>query len=160
MSADPSAATRDDPACHVCRENARDDLPPRERIVVTDHWRVCHAFDTSVEGWLVLDSLEHVEALHELPETAHAELGILLGRLSGALREEVGCAKTYVMLFSEADGFAHLHVHLVPRAVDQQPESRGPRVFRHLGPAAVGGVLDEEQRDAVAGRLAARLSAG
>lgn len=146
--------------CHVCRENARTDLPPRERVLVTEHWRVCHAFDTSLEGWLVLDARRHVEALHELDPEAHAELGTLLGRLSAALRAELGCAKTYVMLFSEAPGFGHLHVHLVPRADDQPAASRGPGVFRHLGPDAVGRLLDEAERDDVARRLAERLSAG
>jgi diadenosine tetraphosphate (Ap4A) HIT family hydrolase len=146
--------------CFVCSENARPDLPPRERIVVTDHWRVAHAFDTSLRGWLVLDAREHVTALDELPEAAHSELGDLLGRLSAALRAETDCVKTYVMQFSEAAGFDHLHVHLVPRMADQPEESRGPRVFRHLGPEAVGELLDADERDAVALRLASRLRPG
>ena len=144
--------------CHVCRENACPDLPPRERILVTEHWRVCHAFDTSLEGWLVVDALEHVGGLHELPPEAHRELGDLVGRLSTALVAELGCAKTYVMQFSEAAGFAHLHVHVVPRSADLPPESRGAAIFRHLGPTAVGDRVTPERRDDVARRLAARLS--
>lgn len=146
-------------SCHVCHENARPDLPPRERVVRTDHWRVAHAFDTSLEGWLVLDALEHVEALDEMPEAAHVELGVLVGRLSRALREVTGCAKTYVMQFSEAAGFGHLHVHLVPRPADQPAESRGPGVFRHLGPDAVGAHVTEARRDELALALAARMDA-
>ncbi len=145
------------PDCFVCSENARTDLPPRERVAVTDHWRVAHAFDTSLSGWLVLDARTHVSALDELPAAAHAELGDLLGRLTAALRSELGCAKTYVMQFSEAQGFGHLHVHLVPRMPDQPEESRGPAVFRHLGPGAVGTLVTEDERDRIALRLAAAL---
>lgn len=146
--------------CFVCSENARSDLPPRERVVVTDHWRAAHAFDTSLLGWLVLDARTHATALDELPPEAHAELGELLGRLSAALRAELGCEKTYVMQFSEAAGFEHLHVHLVPRLPDLPEDARGPSVFRYLGPGADGRLLPDEQRDAVALRLAARLRPG
>ncbi len=146
--------------CIVCAENARADLPPRERVLVTDHWRVAHAFDTSLPGWLVLDAREHVAALDELPPAAHAELGELLGRLSAALRAETGCAKTYVMQFSEAAGFGHLHVHLVPRMPDLPDDARGPAVFRYLGPGADGEQVGPEERDAIALRLAARLRPG
>ena len=37
------------------------------------------------------------------------------------------------MQFSEAEGFEHLHVHLVPRMVDQPADRTGPRVFGYLG---------------------------
>lgn len=40
-----------------------------------------------------------------------------------------GCQKTYVMLFTEAEGIAHLHVHVVPRMPDQPEDRRGPDVL-------------------------------
>ncbi len=75
----------------------------------------------------------HVEGLHEVTAQDAAVLGSLLQRLSVALVEVAGCVKTYVMLFAEAEGFAHLHVHLVPRPADLPPAHRGPGVFAHLG---------------------------
>ena len=33
------------------------------------------------------------------------------------------------MLFAEAEGFGHLHVHVVPRMPDFESEALGPRVF-------------------------------
>lgn len=149
-------ASRTVPDCHVCDQNARPDLPPRERVVLTEHWRVAHAFDSSLPGWLVLDPLRHVTALDELAPEAHGEMGLLLGRLSAALRAELGCVKTYVMLFAEAAGFGHLHVHLVPRMADQPADALGAGVFRFLG-------ADEDTRvpatemDDLARRIAARL---
>jgi diadenosine tetraphosphate (Ap4A) HIT family hydrolase len=119
--------------CYPCRHNAATDLPPREAVVRTDHWRVVHAFNSSLPGWLVLVPAEHVSAFDEVPVEAMAEMGALVGDLSRALREVVGCEKTYVMQFSEAPGFSHLHVHLVPRMPDQPDDRRGPAVFGYLG---------------------------
>jgi diadenosine tetraphosphate (Ap4A) HIT family hydrolase len=119
--------------CYACRNNAAPDLPSREAVVRTDHWRVAHAFNASLPGWLVLLPASHVHAFDELSSDAMADLGRLLGDLSRALREVVGCEKTYVMQFSEAPGFSHLHVHLVPRMPDQPDDRRGPAVFGYLG---------------------------
>ena len=118
--------------CFNCRNTALESLPPRESIVRTQHWRGGHAFNTTLPGWLVLAPLRHVAALDELPAEAHAELGTLLGSLSGALRTVTGCVKTYVMQFSEAEGFDHLHVHLVPRMADHPDDLKGPNVFGYL----------------------------
>ncbi|MEX0426344.1 HIT family protein [Nocardioides sp. DS6] len=146
--------------CFNCRGNADlDALPAREDITRTTHWRVAHAFDSSLPGWLVVVPLTHVTALDELPPEAHAELGTLLGRMSAALREVVGCVKTYVMQFSEADGFAHLHVHLVPRMPDQPDELKGPAVFGYLG-AAEGERVSEAERDRLAQALREALAVG
>lgn len=63
------------------------------------------------------------------PEAAD-ELGGLVRRLGLALGTVTGCVKTYLMQFSEAQGFSHLHLHLAPRSADHPEEARGPRVFR------------------------------
>ncbi len=101
--------------CLICRHNADEDLPVRDQIWRSGHWRVAHAFDTALPGWLVVLSARHVAALDELDPTAAQELGLLLHSLSSALRATTGCEKTYVMSFGEAEGFSHLHVHVVPR---------------------------------------------
>ena len=130
--------------CYSCEHNAAIDRPPREEVVLTGHWRVVHNFDTALPGWLVLVPLEHVLAFHDLPEQAMTELGDLVGRLSRALREVTGCAKTYLMQFSEAPGFSHLHVHLVPRMPDQPEDRKGPAVFGYLAPDEPDLVPDHE----------------
>lgn len=119
--------------CFSCRQTDAVTAPPAERILVTDHWRVAHAFDTDLPGWLVLLPRRHVTALAELRPDEAAEIGPLLQRISGALRQRVGAGKTYVMLFAEAEGFAHLHFHVVPRMPDQPDAERGPRIFARLG---------------------------
>jgi diadenosine tetraphosphate (Ap4A) HIT family hydrolase len=138
-----------EPGCYSCDHNAVADPPAREAVVVTPRWRAVHAFDSSLPGWLVLLPQRHVTALDQLDDDELRELGLLQGRLSGALRQVVGCLKTYSVLFAEAEGFAHLHVHLVPRMRDQPPDRRGPAVFGYLAddPALV---VPEGEQDRIA----------
>jgi diadenosine tetraphosphate (Ap4A) HIT family hydrolase len=117
---------------------------------------VAHAFDSSLAGWLVLLPTRHVSAFTDLTAEAADELGGLVRRASAALESVTGCVKTYLMQFSEAEGFSHLHLHLVPRMADQPAEARGPRVFTYLGADAEHRLPDAE-RDAVALRLRAAL---
>ena len=143
--------------CIACANNEKlGTLPPREEILVTGSWRVAHAFGTSLPGWLVLLPNAHVRALHELTDDAAAELGPLLKRVSQALCDVLGCAKAYAVFFAEAEGFEHLHVHVVPRMNWFGPEQRGPAVFALLGRSA-GAEVPEADRDALARQLRAAL---
>lgn len=118
--------------CYPCNQQAADALPPREDVVHTDHWRVAHAFNSTLPGWLVLLPTRHLTSFTELTPEAADELGGLVRRLGIALETVTGCVKSYLMQFSEADGFSHLHLHLVPRLADQPEDVRGPRVFAYL----------------------------
>ena len=129
-----------------------ENLPPRERIFAEGGWRVAHAFDSMLPGWLVLVPTRHVAALDELTVEEAKEFGLLARRASIALRDVVGCEKTFLMLFAEREGFAHLHVHVVPRMSDLDPQARGPRVFA-LVSADEAAWIPEPERDALALRL-------
>jgi diadenosine tetraphosphate (Ap4A) HIT family hydrolase len=135
--------------CYSCEHNAATDLPARESVVVTPRWRAVHAFNSSLPGWLVLLPQRHVTALDQLDDDELRELGLLQGRLSAGLRQAVGCVKTYSALFAEAEGFAHLHVHLVPRMPDQPPDRRGPAVFAYLADDHAL-VVPEDEQDRIA----------
>lgn len=64
--------TEDEGACFVCRQNAAvDRLPLRERILLTEHWRVAHAFDTSLPGWLVVGA----RVFPRMPDLPAASIG-------------------------------------------------------------------------------------
>jgi diadenosine tetraphosphate (Ap4A) HIT family hydrolase len=120
------------PGCFPCDQQTATSLPPREDVVHTDHWRVAHAFNSTLPGWLVLLPTRHITSFTELTPEAADELGGLVRRLSTALETVTGCVKTYLMQFSEAEGFSHLHLHLVPRLPDHPEDARGPRVFGYL----------------------------
>jgi diadenosine tetraphosphate (Ap4A) HIT family hydrolase len=120
------------PGCFPCDQQAAVLLPPRDDVVHTDHWRVAHAFNSTLPGWLVLLPTRHVTAFTKLTPEAAGELGGLVSRLSTALETVTGCVKTYLMQFSEAEGFSHLHLHLVPRMADHPEDARGPMVFAYM----------------------------
>ena len=120
------------PGCYPCDRQASADLPPREAVVQTDHWRVAHAFNSTLPGWLVLLPTRHVTSFTGLTPEAADEFGGHIRRMGTGLEAVTGCVKTYLMQFSEAEGFAHLHLHLVPRLPDHPEDARGPRVFAYM----------------------------
>jgi diadenosine tetraphosphate (Ap4A) HIT family hydrolase len=141
----------------TCEQNARpDSLPPRERIAADPHWRVAHAFGTEVPGWLVLLPRRHVTAIAELTDAEAAALGDWQVRLSRTLHTVTGCAKTYVVQFAEAEGFGHVHFHIIPRMRDLPEQLRGPKVFTLLGKPD-DQPLGRALRDVLASRIHAHL---
>lgn len=97
------------------------------------HWRLEHILPPiPLAGWLVLKPLRHIEALGDLSTGEATTFGPLVQRISAALSAAVQPAKVYLCQFSEAQHFAHLHFHLIPRAADLPTERRGPAVFELL----------------------------
>ena len=144
-------------SCFACSLAAQlPSLPPREAVIVEDGWRVAHAFNSALEGWLVVLPLRHVTSMDDLTPKEAETLGSLLRRTSKALTAVVGSAKAYFMFFAEADGFAHLHVHVVPRMEWFTHDQLGPRVFTFLG-GPESEWVNEADMDAVALRLRAAL---
>ncbi|GAA1610514.1 HIT family protein [Actinoplanes couchii] len=144
-------------SCYVCRNNDQfDQLPPRERIAADTYWRVAHAFNSTLPGWLVLVPRRHVTTVAGLTDDEAATLGTWQVRLSRALHEATGCVKTYVIQFAEQEGFGHVHFHVVPRMADIPDDLRGPKVFGYLARPPASGI-DERQRDDLAAALQARL---
>ncbi len=94
----------------------------------------------------------HVLAVADLTGAEAAEFGTLLRRASRALVEVTGCVKTYVAVFAEAEGFAHLHAHVVPRHADLPADRRSPAVFAYLG-APPAERFDGAARDELVQRL-------
>ncbi|MFF9980064.1 HIT family protein [Streptomyces erythrochromogenes] len=145
------------PDCYACGKEAElNELPPRECVAQDRHWRVAHALNSALPGWLVLLPRRHVVAVHDLTDAEASALGAWQVRLSRALRSVTGCTKTYVVQFAEAEGFAHVHFHIVPRTADLLPEHRGPGVFGLLRRPEQEWVT-AEQADRMAHALRSRL---
>jgi diadenosine tetraphosphate (Ap4A) HIT family hydrolase len=145
------------PGCYSCDQQAEASLPPRDDVVRTDHWRVAHAFNSTLPGWLVLLPTGHITSFTQLTPDAADELGGLVRRMSHALEQVTGCVKTYLMQFSEAEGFSHLHLHLVPRLADHPDDARGPKVFAFISEDRADWI-PESERDALALALRAALA--
>jgi diadenosine tetraphosphate (Ap4A) HIT family hydrolase len=143
--------------CFSCDQQGAGSLPPGDDVLHTAYWRVAHAFNSTLPGWLVLVPIRHVTSFSELTPEAADELGGLIRRLGAALEAVTGCVKTYLMQFSEAQGFSHLHLHLVPRLADQPDEARGPKVFVYLSDDQAEWLTPDE-RDTIAVSLREALA--
>ena len=146
--------------CRTCELLARRDAgeaPLWDCIVRTPSWDVVHCNATSLTGWVVLCARRHIAALADLTDNEARELGPLIKNVSVALREIVGCEKTYVIQFAEHELHRHVHVHVIPRAPELPVELQGPRVFALLGvPEAE--LVPEDDMNAFAAQLQRRLS--
>ena len=143
--------------CMTCHLTAiRHQQPICERIYETEHWRVAHAFNTSLPGWLVVIAKRHVESFAELTEAEAAAFGPFLHRVSRALQEVTGAVKTYTILFAEHSEHPHVHFHVVPRAADMPEADRSTRVFNYLGVSETEAV-PLVARNALAEQLRAHL---
>ena len=143
--------------CYICEITAQgDDAPTWQRIYVDEHWRVAHAFDTSLPGWLVLVPKRHIESLSDMtPEEAQG-FGPLVRALSAALEAVTGATKAYLAFFAESPLHRHVHVHIVPRMPGAEADRVGPGVFGYLG-AAPEAAVSEERRNELAVALRAHL---
>jgi diadenosine tetraphosphate (Ap4A) HIT family hydrolase len=112
--------------CLPCTNNARSDLPIRERIFDDGLWRVAHSFNSALIGWLVIILRRHATSLGDLTTAEGVALGSLVPALSRALQDELGVPKAYLAFMAEAQGFSHVHIHLIARP---PADLRGPRVF-------------------------------
>ena len=128
--------------CKTCELIAKRDAgtaPLWDCIQRTQLWDVVHCYDTALPGWLVLVVRRHIDAIDELTEEESVELGVLIRRVSMALKEITGCVKTYVVQFAEASDHPHVHFHIIPRMANQPEERRSTRIFEYLG-------VSEEER--------------
>jgi diadenosine tetraphosphate (Ap4A) HIT family hydrolase len=143
--------------CYSCAQEAEaGNLPPRESIAADDNWRAAHAFGTALEGWLVLVPRRHITSISELNDTEARSLGAWQVRLSRALHQVVGCQKTYIAQFAEAEGFAHVHFHVIPRPPGLADELRGPRIFQMMR-TDEHTVVTEQRMDQIARELSEHL---
>ena len=141
--------------CKTCELTQRRTLgaaPLWDCIYRAQFWDVVHAFNTSMPGWLVLVAQRHLEALDELTGDEAVELGLLIRRVSAALKEVTGCVKTYVMQFAEHRDHPHVHFHIVPRMADQPENRRSTQVFAYMD-ASEAEYVREEQMNEIAGQV-------
>ena len=127
-----------------------------DRIHRSTRWDVVHAFDTAVEGWLVLVVRRHTTAVAELTDGEAAELGPLIKEVSSALHHVLDCEKTYVAQFAEDPQHPHVHVHVIPRPRDLAENHRSFRVFGLLGVSNDESV-PEERMNEIARQLQSEL---
>ncbi len=121
--------------CKTCELTARRDAgtaPLWDSIHRTQFWDIVHSYNSELPGWIVLVARRHIQAVDELTESEAIELGVLIRRVSIALKQVTGCIKTYVMQFAEAPDHPHVHFFFFFRMVDMPADRRGPRVCEYI----------------------------
>lgn len=152
--------TAPDASCGTCRAN-RGELPAPGGVIYEDAlWRLEHILaPIPMAGWLVLKPLRHVESFADLSAEEAAAFGPLVHGITRAMDAVMRPAKVYLCQFSEAEHFAHIHFHLIPRRADTPPEHRGPAVFALLSAARAGSNLAPvEEAERLAAGLRSRLA--
>jgi diadenosine tetraphosphate (Ap4A) HIT family hydrolase len=126
--------------CLTCRFNRGEIATPGGTIYRDALWCLEHMGESiPIEGWLVLKPMRHVEAFADLSEEEAVAFGPLTRRITQAMTEVLRPVKIYLSMFMEAQAFAHLHVHLIPRFADTPPERRGPGEFEYLRESSTTG---------------------
>lgn len=149
------------PPCRTCRLIAGDEPGGPGGLIYGDElWEIEHAIEPlPLLGWLVLRPRRHVEHFADLTPEEALTFGPLVHRVTAAMTEILHPAKIYLSLYAEAEGFAHLHVHLIPRYLDTPDDHRGPRIFAYLSEAAASGrnTVDPARAAAMCGQIAQRM---
>lgn len=89
-----------------------------DELVYASHYS--HGEEPIYLGHLVVQTRRHVPTFAELTDAEAQSIGLLITRLSRALKECVGAERTYVVFFGEV--VPHLHVLLTARYPGTPPE--------------------------------------
>lgn len=141
----------------TCKAN-RGELSAPGGVIYRDAlWQIEHILQPiPMAGWLIAKPLRHVTSFADLTEDEAAAFGPLARRTVAALQRELDAEKVYLCLFAEAEGFVHIHLHLIPAMREWSKEQRGPAVFDLIGAAKRSGDLADPAR---AAQIAARVRA-
>lgn len=119
------------PDCFVCRKHRGETETPgvsiyQDELLYAGHAEFPTGEDKAYLGYLMVEPRRHVPGLVELTDKEAQALGLLVARLSRALKECEGAEHVYAFVLG--DRVPHLHVHLVPRYPGAPPEYWGVRV--------------------------------
>lgn len=119
--------------CILCRGASADAELRRVEVWRDELWRLTASLVAEVPGFCYLEPVRHVPHITDLEGREAATFGVVLSRVSAALKQATGAELVYVYVFG--GGIPHLHVHLAPHtegdALSEQMV-RGPLVERRL----------------------------
>ncbi len=89
------------------------DIPAAFHVHETAHWLVNHRINSALPGYLMVGSKHGANDLSGLPAPALAELGPLLARAQGALRQTLQAPRVYLGRYGHSPGYP-IHFHVIP----------------------------------------------
>jgi histidine triad (HIT) family protein len=134
--------------CFVCRKHRGEVLIPggaiyEDDLVYGGHAQIREGESTAYLGYLMVEPKRHVAGLGDLTDIEAQTLGLVVARLSRALKAAEDAEHVYAFVLG--DDVPHLHIHVVPRYrgaphkywgvhVDEWPEAPrgGPKEIEAL----------------------------
>lgn len=103
--------------CFICEKHALGDdafggVIYDDGVVYAGHTHPLDSDDVAL-GYLMIEPRRHAARLGDLTDEEAAGIGVVVNRLSRALRAVAGAEHVYSFVFG--DRVPHLHVHLAPR---------------------------------------------
>jgi len=131
--------------CFICRKHRGEVSLPggaiyEDDLVYAGHAQIRKGQTVAYLGYLMVEPKRHVLGLPDLTDAEAQALGLLVTRVSRALKASAGAEHVYAFVLG--DRVPHLHIHVVPRYPNAPPEYWGVHVDEwpaapHGGPQAI-----------------------
>jgi diadenosine tetraphosphate (Ap4A) HIT family hydrolase len=108
----------DDHACFICRKHrGLEAAPPGGYLYADTHWLVCHAPAAfAVPGQVFVEARRHWLDFAAMPPEEATTYGVLLQRVSAAIKHATGAERVYAL--TTIEDIPHFHAWLIPRRPD------------------------------------------
>jgi len=98
----------------------------KDNLIYCSHAHFAPGEQTAYLGWLVVETRRHIPGLADLTDSEGQALGLMVARLSRALKTIQGAEHVYAFVMGH--GVPHLHLHLLPRYPGTPREYWGLRI--------------------------------
>ncbi|MEI4804256.1 MULTISPECIES: HIT family protein [unclassified Bacillus (in: firmicutes)] len=135
-----------DQNCFICQKHEGNISVPGGVIYEDDFVYVGHVYWEEEEtylGYLMIDTKRHTPGLAELSEKEAQAFGLIVSRVSRALKECEGAEHIYA--FVSGNGVPHMHMHLIPRYPNTPKEFWSPTKVATWPGAPLGREKEIEQ---------------
>ena len=117
--------------CLICRKQCGDFYVPggaiySDELVYSSHAHLTEGQNSIYLGWLTVETRRHLPGLADLTDEEGRRVGLLIARLSRALKAITSAEHVYAFVLGH--GVPHLHVHLIPRYPGTPREYWGVRI--------------------------------
>lgn len=148
----------DDECFICCKQRGEVTIPGgaiyEDDLIYVGHAQIRDGQATTYLGYLMVEPKRHAPRLFDLTDAEAQAIGLMIARLSRALRDSEHAEHVYVFVIG--DGVPHVHFHVVPRYPHAPREFWGVHVDEwpdapHGGPDEMAALCD---------RLRAQLQIG
>ena len=104
-------------SCAICALHVDDGELAAHEVWRNELWLLRHHPQPApLTGWCLLDARRHCGGPLDFAPDEAREWGVVVQRASLLVKQVTGCERVYAIAFGE--GAQHLHLHLIPRHVD------------------------------------------